>query len=263
MTASSPPSGSPPTSVPPEAPAYGGPSALSRFFLALGLSPKAFQLPFRRVDWLLPFLLVLAFTLVSSFILRDLFAAAQVDQAKQQIESNERLSAEQREEALDRITTGSAAGAMRWGPVIGAVVMVPLGALLAAVILMLILNFGMGGQTKLRDLWFLSILSYAPKTIGAILFTSVAMARSTIDVSFGPAALLPPDITPLKTFLRAFDLFEIWVFVIQLIGVGIVTGLPVKKARTGVVILWVIYLLFMLLTSLATGCMSGGMGARG
>ncbi len=57
----------------------------------------------------------------------------------------------------------------------------------------------------------------------------------------------------MKTFLRAFDLFEIWVFALQMIGITIVTGLPVRKGRTAVVILWVIYLIFMLLSAWRQG----------
>lgn len=264
MATSTPPSGS--TSKPA---AFGGgatagPAPWTRFFLALGLSPRAFQLPFRRADWLIPFLVVLVCTLASTFLLRDLYATNQMDQAKQQIESNQRLSAEQREEAIERLETGAAAQTMRWGPLVGAAFVLPVAAILAALFLMLILNFGMGGHVAFSKLWFLIALSFAPKAVGAVFFTALALARKTIDVSFGPAAFLPADAIAMKTFLKAFDLFEIWVFVLQMIGVAVVTGLPVRKARTGVVILWVIYLVFMLLAGLATGCVSGaGMGARG
>ena len=264
MAESNPHSGfaSGPTDVAGRGPA--GPGPWARFYLALGLSPRAFQLPFRRADWLIPLMLVLACTITSTVILRDLFIATQLEQAKGQIESNERLSAEQRDEAIERLTTGPAAGAMRWGPVIGAAVVLPVAALLAALLLMLILNFGMGGQVAFARLWFLTVLSFAPKAIGSILFTALGLARSTVDISFGPAAFLSDDALAMKTFLRVFDLFEIWVFALQMIGIAIVTGLPVRKARTAVVILWVIYLIFMALSGLATGCMSGGgMSARG
>ncbi len=262
MTASNSPSG--PISGMPGAGdgAVVGPGGLQRFFLALGLSSRAFQLPYRRSDWLIPFCIVLAFTLASTFILRDLFSATQLEQAKQQIETNQRLSAEQREEAIDRLTTGAAAGAMRWGPVVGAVVVLPLGALVAALLLMLILNFGMGGQVTLGRMWFLVVISFAPKVVGSILFTAIGLARQSVDISFGPAAFFPADALAMKTFLRAFDLFEIWVFALQMIGITIVTGLPVRKGRTAVVILWVIYLIFMLLAALATGC-GAGVGSRG
>jgi hypothetical protein len=242
----------------------GGAAPMTRFMQALALSPRAFQLPYKRADWLIPFLVVLILTIGTAFILKDLFAEAQLDQAKQQIESNQRLSAEQRDEAIESLTTGATAGTMRWGAVVGAIFALPAGALIAALLLMLILNFGFGGQIRFAKLWFLIVISYVPKSIGAILFTILALSRSSVDISFGPAAFLPADAGPMKIFLKTFDLFEIWVFALQMIGVAVVTGLPARKARTGVIILWVIYLLFMLLTALLTGCMGGGaMGGRG
>lgn len=258
MAANDPQSGfaTPPPDSPGGLPAAPGPWA--RFALALGLSPRAFQLPFRRADWGVTLLIVLAFTITSAVILRDMFIASQLEQAKASIESNDSLSAEQRDESIERLTSGPAAGAMKWGPVIGSAVVIPIAALLAALLLMLILNFGMGGQVPFRKVWFLAVLSFAPKAVGALFFTVLALARGSVDISFGPAAFLSDDALALKTFLRAFDLFEVWVFALQMIGVAIVTGMPQKKARTAVVILWVIYLIFMALSGLATGCMSGG-----
>ncbi len=65
---------------------------------------------------------------------------------------------------------------------------------MAALLLMLILNFGMGGQVTLGRMWFLVVISFAPKAVGSILFTvdRVSPAQS-VDISFGPAAFFPAD----------------------------------------------------------------------
>ncbi|MBM3285756.1 MAG: hypothetical protein FJY88_00150 [Candidatus Eisenbacteria bacterium] len=239
-----------------------GPGPLTRFFRALGLSPGAYGLPYRRSDWLVPLLIVLVLHLASGLVLRDLFVQAQIEQVRTMLESNQRLSAEQKEEAIEQMTGGAAADRMGWGAVAGSVVMPVIGALLGAAILLLILNFGAGGSVRYGPLWFLMTLSLAPTAIHTVLFTILSLSRGSVDVAFGPAALLPTDAGWIRTFLQTFDFFGFfWVFATQYVGVPVVTGMRPQKARTGLVILWVAYILFALLGAFASGCamtMGGG-----
>jgi hypothetical protein len=178
------------------------------------------------------------------------------------IESNTRLSAEQKEEAIEQATGGASAATMGWGAVAGSVVMPVVGALLGAAILLLIINFGAGGNVRYRQLWFLMVLSLAPTAIGTILFTILAFSRGSVDIAFGPAALLPADAGWTRTFLQTFDFFGFfWVFASQFVGVPVVTALRATKARTALVILWIVYIAFALLGALASSCamtMGGG-----
>ncbi|NWF91209.1 MAG: YIP1 family protein [Ignavibacteriaceae bacterium] len=239
-----------------------GPSPVTRFFRAIGLSPEAYRLPYRRSDWLVPLLIVLLLHLGSGIVLRDLFVQAQIEQVRAMLESNPRLSAEQKEEAIEQMTGGTAADRMGWGAVAGSVVMPVIGALLGAAVLLLILNFGAGGSVRYGPLWFLMTLSLAPTAIHSVLFTILSLSRGSVEVAFGPAALLPSDAGWIRTFLQTFDFFGFfWVFATQYVGVPVVTGLRPRKARTGLVILWIAYVLFALLGALASGCamtMGGG-----
>ncbi len=235
------------------------PGPLGRFLLALSLSPRAFQLRYRPLDWAIPLLVVLALHFASGLILQDLYVNLQVEAMQRQFESNPQMSAEQREAALERMTGNPL---FRWSAPISSVVIPPVGALVAAAGLLLILNFGMGGSARFGPLWFLTTLALAPKAVWAIVFTAVALAKSSADISFGPAVLLAGEENPIKGFLRVFDLFELWVFAAQLVGISVVTGLATKKARTAVVILWVIYWVLALLFSVAAGCIAK-MGAAG
>jgi hypothetical protein len=112
----------------------------------------------------------------------------------------------------------------------------------------------MGGAARFGDLWFFSCLAGVPSILRTILHTGLALARSTTNIAFGPAAFVSPDQVQLHTFLQAFDLFFVWVFVIQYVGITQVSGLPSKKSKTAIVILAAITLILMGLASLATGC---------
>lgn len=229
-------------------------SPIQRIVRALGVSAEAFRLPSRTPDWLVPLLLITLVSIGSAVLLGDLIVAQQLERAKDQMESSSNLSAEQREEQLDRMTSGTTANLIRYSSIISMAVMPSIGALITAGLLLLILNFGMGGAARFRDLWFFACLSGAPSILREILRTILALARSDINISFGPAAFVSPDNLRLFTFLQSLDLFYLWVLAVQLVGISQVSGLPQRKSRTAIVILWILGMIFAALMSLVAGC---------
>jgi len=73
----------------------------------------------------------------------------------------------------------------------GSVVSIVVLNLLLSAVLMLVLNFMMGGNARFGAIWFASCLSWAPRAVESILFTFIARASSTLDVSFGQAPSSP------------------------------------------------------------------------
>jgi hypothetical protein len=232
------------------------PSPFKRISYALGVSPKAFQRPFRPIDWIVPVVLVIAIALVGVFVLQDLHAAKAGEQMRAQIEGNQRLSAEQRAEALEKMDQGRGKGFILATLIGGSIGGIFIAILIASALLMVIINFGLGGSTRFSDLWLVVSLSWVPKAIESVLFTTLARTRSSLDVSFGPAALVSADGLA-KRILGVFDIFDIWVIAIQIVGVRILAGLVAKKASIGVMALWILWWLAAIAIAVATRGLPG------
>lgn len=231
------------------------PTPIQRMLRALALSVEAFRPPVRRQDWLIPLLLLVVLQIASGVLLHDLFVKQAIEQQaelRSNIEENQSMSAEQKEETLQRIE-GSTTGAVLWistiaGPVVGILLL----NLLLAAILLLFLNFGMGADAKLHALWFVAALSWSPKVIEAVLFALAARVSGSIHVAFGPAAFVPYDGGVVRKVLEVFDLFDIWRLLITIVGIGVVARVARPKAITaglGVFILgWLVMIVFALLS---------------
>ncbi len=231
------------------------PSPIQRMSRALRLSPDAFRAPIRRPDWLIPILILLVIQIASGILLHDLFvqvAIEQQDEIRARIEESPGMSAEQKEEAIERME-GSSTGAALWlstlvGPIIGVIGL----NLLLAVLLLLFLNFGMGAEASFRALWFVGALSWAPKVIEGVLFAIAARASGSIHVAFGPAAFLPYDAGTARKVLEVFDLFDVWRLLITIVGIGVVARVSKGKAVTaglGVFVLgWIVMIVLAILS---------------
>jgi hypothetical protein len=218
----------------------------------LRLSPRALRRPFRLVDWLIPLIVISAIQLGSAALLRELFVTKAVEQTKEQLEQNTQLSEEQREEALQRTEQG-----VRIMTIVSPPFAILIACLLTATVLLLIVNFGLGGSARFAELWTVAILAFTPKVIESVLFTILARARSSIDIAFGPAALIADQDSLLRKILGVFDVFDFWMIGIQMVGVAAVTSLAKGKARTAVLILWIAYWLITMAIAVATRNLPG------
>lgn len=215
-------------------PSLVSPSPIQRFTSALALSPKAFQGQIRPIDWIVALLIVVVIQLASSVMIQDLVLESTTDQIAEQFDASGDMTEEQREEAMGRVEMG-----IRISSYVMPVLAVAASCLATAALLMLIMNFGFGGTVRFGPLWAVACLSWAPKAIHAILFVLLAKMGNTIQIAFGPAALVPSDSGLLRSILGVFDIFDFWMIGIQIVGVGVVTSLPRGKSRAAVIILWV------------------------
>jgi hypothetical protein len=232
------------------------PNPLERIYLALGLSPRAFRPPVRPIDWILPVAIVLVILLAGILVIQDLHMAKAAEQMRAQIQSNPRFSDEQRSEALDRLDQGKNKGIVMVSLLAGSVGGVLIGMLLASALLLAIINFGLGGSARFANLWFIVSLSWVPKGIESLLFTGLARARSSLEISFGPAALVSAD-GVLKRILQVFDVFDIWMIGIQIVGVGVLAGIGSRKSTTAVISLWVLWWLVAIAIAVVTRGLPG------
>lgn len=226
------------------------PNPFQRMISALGLSARAFRLPIRPIDWILPVAIVLLIMLAGIFIMQDLHAAKAAEQMRAQIQSNPRLSDEQRSEALERLDQGKSKGVVLISLLAGSVGGVFLGILVASALLLAIVNFGLGGAARFVNLWFVVSLSWVPKGIESVLFTVLARSRSSLEVSFGPAAFVSAD-GVLKRILGIFDVFDLWMIGIQIVGLRVLAEVTNRKATIAVLILWVLWWLVAIAIAVA------------
>jgi hypothetical protein len=121
------------------------------------------------------------------------------------------------------------------------VVMVPVSCLVAAAVLLLMVNFVFGGNAAFKGLWAVACLGWAPKAIEMILIGVLRRVQGTVQVGFTPAVLLPDNGSMVRSILGVFDLFDFWMLGIHIVGVGVVASLPQSKARNAVLTTWIVY----------------------
>lgn len=228
------------------------PGPLQRMVAALAVARRAFQRPYRSADWVIPLVIVGVIQLAMAFTLRDLFVAKALHDTQTRLEQSTNVTEEQREEALERTGQG-----VRIMSLVSPPIAVLLACVLTATVLLLIINFGLGGTARFPELWTVAVLSFTPKAIESILFGILARARSSIDISFGPAALVADESSLLRRVLSVFDVFDFWMIAIQIVGVAAVTNLAPGKARTAVFALWIAYWVITIAITVATRSLMG------
>jgi hypothetical protein len=221
--------------------APGSSPPLNRFFHALALSREAFRRPLRPVDWLVPLLIVLLVSVAGAYLLKDLTLAHWEQQSVEQIESNERMTPEQREEALEGLRGGQVRTMVGVSTILGHLIAIPIACLLAAGALTLIISFALGGSVRFGEMWFVACLAWGPHAVRTVLMTALARASGNVAIHFGPAALVSDEQSTLASVLAVFDLFDLWMLGIHVVGVGALTALTKGKARTAVLIMWICY----------------------
>lgn len=142
---------------------------------------------------------------------------------------------------------------------VGAVVAVPIAAVVVGFVLWLVGKFFDSTQT-VGDAMMVATYAQFPKILALIVgggiayFSDPARLTSPYSVTAGLGAFLGPDASPvLQAVLGRIDVFTIWVTV--LLGVGLyVTGkVPKGRAAAAAVIMWVIGALPTVLGALRQG----------
>lgn len=168
-------------------------------------------------------------------------------QAAAMAEKNPTMSADQ--------LTG-ARGAMEKFAMFGAVVFVPLGVLLGALVLWLVAKF-LDAKVAFAAAMMIMTYSQLPRLVELILnalqglFLDPASITSRYSVQIGPARFLDNDANPfLAALLGGLDLFTIWVCVLVAIGLAVVARVPLKRGVIASAIVWVLGLLPALFAAL-------------
>ena len=204
-----------------------------------------------KPDWLLP-AIILAIVMVLSVAL--LFEPVlKQEQMKRFEESSQagQMTPEQMEEARKRFEGGLG------------LIMSLVGAFVVNVVVFLLLVSGvlygifslMGGDGKFKQVF--SVVSYSSLVgvAATIIRVALMLARGSAEV-YTSAALAVPGLATESTLFRllnSFDIFTIWHVWLVIIGLAIVCGFTTKKAATGVLSLWGLWIVVKVVAGMFIG----------
>jgi len=141
--------------------------------------------------------------------------------------------------------------------VIGYVLFMPIGIVIAAVLVWLISKF-VGASLAFAASMMIATYSQFPRVAEMIVnaIQGLVLAPESItsrySVQIGPARFFDPHANPvLLTVLGGLDLFTIWVTVLIAIGIKVVARVEMSKAALAAVIVWFVGLLIPLYQALS------------
>jgi len=116
----------------------------------------------------------------------------------------------------------------------------PLITLIGALIALFFGSFIFGGKAAYLHVWGVVLLADLIAVIGGVLRSVLIVAKDSIYVSLGPAALLPgKDFTSmLYAILYYTDVFAIWSMIVAGFGYAAIFGISRGRGMTISIILW-------------------------
>ncbi len=199
-------------SVPKEAVETGRRAGIWAIIIGVFIAPvKAFDDYLTKPNLWIPCLLLIVLIGISSAVLAPYQAKAGYELMKQ----SSSLPASALKAMEDQIAKSNPITSALWGGVMG-VIMTLLSALLAWVIGSIFFS----GQTKFGVLWGVTILGGLIGLVGKLLTIPLVIAKNSVDVSFGLAALWPnKNIASIFYLLLVYlDAFAIWGIIVTGIG---------------------------------------------
>jgi len=227
----------------------GRPGPLQRMALVFTRPTEAFRdLQPDRWSWLIPALIVsLLMSLAPQFV-HDLHYERQ-QQALESLIERGIVNEDQAQEARQRIADDAAergVGPITQQVLLGIVSSIAFRFILPAALLLAGLRFVLERRTRFPAV--LATLSYAalPAGLRAILRTPLQYAKGSLDVYFSPAAAVGHTRSLGAYALSMFDLFDLWVLALLIVGLAQVGGVSRGRAAGLVLPLWLALVLLRL-----------------
>lgn len=120
------------------------------------------------------------------------------------------------------------------GATIGAAIFVPVATIIGALIAWMLGSFVFGKKAKFTHVWATGLAAGLIPLVGGLLRSVMVVAKDSIFVSLGPAALLAgKDFTSiLYSLLYFLDVFAIWGVIVAGLGYAAIFGLGRGKGMT-------------------------------
>lgn len=191
----------------------------------------------KKPDWIIPLVILVVLTMLFTYfsmpyILEDKMAQQQEELAKRG------LSQEQMEQAME---IGQKFGFI-FG-LIGAGVGVVVVLLVTVLILKFVGNVILGGQGTYKSMFAVYTYTSLVSALGLLIKLPLVFIQKTYDIHFSLASFLPAEQskTFLYNFLKMFELFSIWQYILVAIGFAVVFRLSLKKAGWATVVIFLVY----------------------
>ncbi|MBN2091432.1 YIP1 family protein [candidate division KSB1 bacterium] len=205
------------------------------------LSPtKTFQAIDQKPNFLVPLILIILVSIITAYVIMPTIMPAQMEKQREKL-VEQGMSDEQIDQAM---ATGEKFGSI-FG-LIGAGFSPIIMLLIAAGLLMFICSVIMGGTTSFAKVFSIMSYSWLIYLVGSLVKIPLILKQKTSDIHFSPATFWPEEQAKsfLYHFLKAFDIFAIWQYVVLAIGVAIIYKFSNQKAGIAVGILFLIFALF-------------------
>lgn len=191
-------------------------------------------------EWIVLWLIISAVALAGYYPIKDMVKANQIEQVEKQLANNPGVSAEQRQEYVDKMAENFD------NPVW--LLLTPVFILIALVcvagILLFIANILLGGNATYLPMlnayaWVGMIV-----IIETVVVVPLVMAKGSMDVSLGLGVLTNEDTGAfLKKVLSLFELFGLWKVWLSSVAVSALGKAPMGKSFVAVFAAWLVWVL--------------------
>lgn len=202
-------------------------------FLAPTQAFESFKL---KPTILVPLILIVLLGAISGGLTYKQNAQAQVDMLSSSTTLPPQALEQIRQQAQNPSPIGSTAG--------GAIVL-PIITLIGALVAWFFGSFIFGKKAAYLHVWGVVLLADLIALVGAVLRSLLVVAKDSLFVSIGPAALMPgKDFTSiLYAILYYTDFFAIWSVIVAGIGYAAIFGISRGKGMTISVVIWALGIL--------------------
>lgn len=228
----------------PEVASVGGevPRSIWSIIVDVFVSPtRAFADFSRKPRVLIPLILLILLTVVTGYFTNEYSSKMVMEMMK----NATKLPPEAMDAMQKSMATQSIARTVM--NMVGGALMVTIMGLVAALVSWFLGSFVFGGQSKFLGVWGVTLLGSLIPLSGGLLRVPLMIAKDSIYVSFGLAALFPDkDFTSfMYSFLYQLDIFAIWSIIVT--GIGYAAIFRLSRGR-GMAVSVIVALLFTLIS---------------
>ena len=198
---------------------------------------KTFEAINKKPDWLAPLIIVMIITMLFTYFTMPYIMDEKMAEQQEQL-AKKGLTQEQIDRAQEiGKTIGPIIGIV--GGAIGVVIVI----LVTVLILRFIGNVILSGKGAFENLFAVYTYTALVGTLGLLIKLPLVFSQETYDVHFSVASFLSTEQskTFLYNFLKMFEFFSIWQYILVAIGFAVVYRFSLKKAGWAVAIVFLIY----------------------
>lgn len=193
-----------------------------------------------RPTWILPMIVLIVIVMISNVLVSDF----RIQEAREKIDQNPRLSAQQKEQILDRMEEQQAKPVMKLlSYVIGPIVAIFVIFLVVSGFLYMGGNVLLGGEGSFKKIFSVYCWSNLVAIPGFIVKMPLILVKKSSQVQTSLAALMPSgsEENLLFKILTHTDIFVIWEIWLISLGLAIVYKFSTKKTLSLVIGLYLFY----------------------